>query len=99
MAIKHSRTSHKLTKTIKPAEKVCEIVLAKIVIALYIVTPKNVKFLEAKKAKLTKPSDAYKVDGSSYYVNILNSFNPELQLKETEFAIRTNLLIDQIEKI
>ena len=62
-------------------------------------TPKNVKFPEAKKAKLTKPSDAYKVDGSSYYVNILNSFNPELQLKETELAVRTNLLIDQIEKI
>ena len=62
-------------------------------------TPQNVKFLEAEKVKLTKPCDAYKVDASSYYVSILNSFNPELQLKQTEFAIRTNLLIDQIEKI
>ena len=88
--MEHSRTSHKLTKTIKQAEKVSEIFLAKIVIALYIVEPQNVKFLLAK---LTKPSDAYKVDASSYYVNIWNSFNSELQLKETEFAIRANLLI------
>ena len=56
--MEHSRTSHKLTKTIKQAEKVSEIFLAKIVIALYIVEPQNVKFLLAK---LTKPSDALKL--------------------------------------
>ena len=36
-----------------------------------------------KKAKIANRSNAYKGYGSSYYVVILNSFNPELQLKET----------------
>ena len=42
-------------------------------------------------AKLTKRSHAYKGYASSYNGDILNSFNPELQLEDTESAIRNKL--------
>ena len=35
-----------------------------------------------------KRSYAYKAYASSYNINILNSFNPKLQLKDTEPAIK-----------
>ena len=41
--------------------------------------------------KITKRARAFKGYASSYNVNILNSFNPELQLKDTESAIKNIL--------
>ena len=41
-----------------------------------------------KKAKMTKRSHAYKGYASIYNIEILNSFNPELQLKDAESTIR-----------
>ena len=45
-----------------------------------------------------KQSDAYKRYGSTYSVKILNSFNPELQLKDTQSAIK-NKLIDLLSEL
>ena len=53
---------------------------------------------EKKHAKITKQSHAFKDNANSYNVGILNSFNPELQLKDTESAIR-NKLIDFLIKL
>ena len=44
-----------------------------------------------KNAKITKRSHAYKGYPSTHSVKIFNSFNPELQLKDTEYAIRNKL--------
>ena len=64
-------------------------VLAKVLIALYIIKQKErEKFLDAK---ISKRSYTYKGDISTYYVEILNSFNPELELK-TESAIKNKLI-------
>ena len=41
--------------------------------------------------KITKQAHAFKGYASSYNVEILNSFNPELQLKDTESAIKNKL--------
>ena len=51
-------------------------------------------FFERKKnVKITKRPHAFKVYASSYYnVDILNSFNPELQLKNTESATKNKLI-------
>ena len=51
-----------------------------------------------KNAKVTKLFYAYKVYVSSYYVDILNSFNPELWFKDIESAIR-NKLIDLLPEL
>ena len=68
-------------------------VLVKILIAPSVVKPQNVKtLLTKKKAKITKRSHAYNGYGSSYIADILNSFNPELQLKNSESAIRNKLM-------
>ena len=50
---------------------------------LYSNTTERENFSDKKKAEIANRSNAYKGYGSSYYVVILNSFNPELQLKET----------------
>ena len=44
-----------------------------------------------KNGKITKPTHAYKVCLSTHSVGILNSFNPELQLKGTAFVIRNKV--------
>ena len=49
-------------------------------------------------AKITEHSHAYKGYASSYNVDILNPFNPKLQLKDTESAIR-NKLIDLLTQL
>ena len=41
--------------------------------------------------KITKTAYALKAYASSYNVEILNSFNPKLQHKDTEFAIKNKL--------
>ena len=71
-------------------------VLVKILLALYIVQREKLKnFLMKKrlykKAKIAKRYQAYKDYISTYIVEILNSFNPELQLKDTESVIRIKL--------
>ena len=70
--------------------------LANILIALYIVKQKkSEKILDAKIAKGTHAIKGY---ANSYNVEILNSFNPELQLKGTETAIK-NKLIDLLTEL
>ena len=46
-----------------------------------------------KNIKVTKRVHAFKSFASSYDIEILNSFNSELQLKYTESAIRNKLKI------
>ena len=63
--------------------------------ALYSDTAKHEKLFDEKKAiqnvKITKQSHPYKIFASTYNNDILNSFNPEIQLKITEFAIKIKL--------
>ena len=51
----------------------------------------NVKIFLMKKCIHSKTVSAYKGYASTYNVGILNSFNPEVQLKVTEFAIKIKL--------
>ena len=44
-----------------------------------------------KKAKITKQAPAFKNYGHTYNVKTQNSFNPELQLRNTEFGIKIKL--------
>ena len=53
---------------------------------------KSEHFWNEKFVKITKRSRAFKGYASSYNVEILNSFNPELQLKDTESAIKNKLI-------
>ena len=48
--------------------------------------------MDGKNAETTKRSHAYKGSASSFNVDILNSFNPELRLKDTKSAIRNKLI-------
>ena len=48
--------------------------------------------MNEKNIKIAKRADAFKGYASSYNVEILNSFNPELQLKDTESAIKSKLI-------
>ena len=50
------------------------------------------KKLNEENIKITKPAHASKGSASPYNVEILNSFNPELQLKETESVIKSTLI-------
>ena len=43
-------------------------------------------------AQITKWSHAYKGYASYYNVEILNSYNPEIQLKDTEYAIENKII-------
>ena len=54
-------------------------------------TRKSEKFLNEKKCKNNKTSTCFKGFASSYDIEILNSFDPELHLKDTESAIKTEL--------
>ena len=56
------------------------------------------KIFEWKYEKITKPSRIFKGYASSYNVEVLNSFNPELQLNDTESVI-TNKLIDLLSEL
>ena len=44
--------------------------------------------MNEKNIKITKPAHAFKGYASSYNAEILNSFDPELQLKDTESTIK-----------
>ena len=52
------------------------------------VKQKKLKFFEQKKCKNSKKSHAFKGYASCYDIRTLNSFEPELQLKDTKFAIK-----------
>ena len=47
--------------------------------------------MNKKNIKITKRAHAFKGYVSSYNIQILNSFNPEIQLKHTESAIKNKL--------
>ena len=53
---------------------------------------KSENFFNEKNVKITKRSRAYRGYVSTYNVEILNSFNPEQQLKDTESAIKNNVI-------
>ena len=50
---------------------------------------KSKKILNEKKVKITKWTHGFKGYVSSYNVETLNSFNPKLQLKDSESAIKS----------
>ena len=84
--IEHPKTSYELSKTIRQAEKVGSNS------SLYSKTKKSEKFLNEKNVKITKQEHAFKGYASTYKTEILNSFNLELQLKDTESAIKSQLI-------
>ena len=53
---------------------------------------KKWKFLNEKNVKITKGALVFKGYASSYNVEILSSFNPELELRDTKFAIKIKLI-------
>ena len=57
----------------------------------YIVIQKSENLLNEKNVKITKQTHASKGFASSYNLEILNSFNPEQQLKDTESSGRNKL--------
>ena len=56
---------------------------------------KSENFINEKNVKISKPAHAFKGFASSDNVEILNSFSPELQLKDTASAIKSTLIIFQ----
>ena len=76
--IECSETSQKLHKAIRQAENVSQ------------VSGAGKNCLDEKTAKITKQYHTYKGYASTYSVEIFNSFNPELQHKDTESAIKKN---------
>ena len=63
----------------------------KIQLLLYIVIQKSENFWNKKIIKTTKREHAFKGFANTYDIEILSSFNLELQLKYTESAIRNKL--------
>ena len=53
---------------------------------------KSKNFLNEKNVKVTKWKHAFKGFASSYNAEILNSFNPDLQVKDTDSAIKNKLI-------
>ena len=53
---------------------------------------KSKKILNEKNGKITKRENAFKGLASTNSVEILNSFNLELQLKDTESAVTSKLI-------
>ena len=47
--------------------------------------------MNKKDVKIIKSAHAFKGYASSYNIEILNSFNPKLQLKDTESVIKSKL--------
>ena len=60
--------------------------------ALYIVIQKSQNFLNEENVRIIKRAHAFKGFASSYNVDIFNSSNLELQLKDTESAIKSKLI-------
>ena len=87
VTIGHPKISHELSKTLRQGKKFSQIADAGKTYSspLYSDTTKRKTLLNEQNSKITKRSHAYKGYASSY---ILNSFNPELQLKDTEYIVR-----------
>ena len=81
----HTKTSQKLSKTTRQAERLS------FNSSLYSNTEKEKKFWTKKNTKITKQEQAFKGYTSTYNVEILNSFNPELQGKDTKSVIKSKL--------
>ena len=81
----YPKFSHNLSKTIGKNKKVGSNR------SLYSDTKNSEKFLNKKNVKVTIREHAFKGYASTDNVNILNSFNPELLLKDTESAVSSNL--------
>ena len=94
--IEHPETSHTLSKAIRQAEKFFQVGSKS---CLYSDTKKVKIFRRKKNVRITQPAHAFKGYVSSYNVKILNSFNPELQLKDTKSTIKkANRSIDLIKR-
>ena len=84
--IEHPKTSHKLSKTVRKAGKVGSNS------SLNSDTKNSENILNEKHVKITKRAHVFKRYASTYNVEISNSFNPELQLKDNESAIKSKLI-------
>ena len=82
----YSKTSPKLSKTMRNGEKIDS------KSSLYSHTKRSKNFLSQKNVKITKRADTFKSYASSYNFEILNSINHDLQLKNTEFAIKSRII-------
>ena len=82
----HRKTSHRLSKTERKGENVDSNS------SLYSDTKKSENFLNQKNIKIKKREHAFKDYASTYNVKILNSFNPEMQLNDTESASKSKLI-------
>ena len=89
--VTHPKTSHRLFKTVKNAQRVGADS------SLYSETKKE-NILNEKYIKITKQSYACRDNASNFHVEILNYFNPELQLKGIEITNR-NKLIDLLSEL
>ena len=87
--IEHLKTLHKLLKGTRQAEKVSQIgdAIKSSDSLLFSETKKSENVLNEKNTNITKRSHAFKGYIDSYNVEILNSFNPDLQLNYTESAV------------
>ena len=79
--MKHPKTSVKLSKTIRQAENLSQIGSSKRFNTPLYCGKKSGNFINEKNGKIRKRAHVFKGYASSYNVKILNSFNPELQLK------------------
>ena len=81
----HPKTSLKSCKTIRQSDKVgCNS-------SLYSDTKISENILNEKNAKIAKQEHAFKGFASTYNVETLTYFNPELQLQDTESANKSKL--------
>ena len=67
-------------------------ILAKVLAGLYIKIQRSENFLNKTNVKITKQAHSLKDYARSYNVEILNSFNLELQLKDIESTIKNKLI-------
>ena len=75
----HPNTSHNLSNTEKVGSNIYS-------------DTKKVKIFQTKKCKNNEMKQAFKGFASSYNVEIVNSFNPELLLKNTESVIKSKVI-------
>ena len=66
--------------------------LVKILTALWIMKQKKEKILNTKKHKNNEMISFFIGSANSYNIEILSSFTPERQLKDTESAIKNKLM-------
>ena len=77
-----------MSKTIRQAERVLQVSSTS---SLYNDTEKSEKFFKRRKCENNKRAHAFKGYASFYNIEILNSFNLELQIKDNESANKNKL--------